>query len=90
MWTVFKDFTECVNNIVSVLDFSRGQWLRTCLPMQGTWIRSLVREIPHATKPTVHNPRPTHLEPVLPNRRRPHAAMKTHPVQPKMDKQIQF
>ena len=35
-----------------------AQWLRICLPMQGTWVRSLVGEDPTccgATKPTHHN-----------------------------------
>ena len=35
-----------------------AQWLRTCLPMQGTWVRALVREDPTcrgATKPVRHN-----------------------------------
>ena len=34
------------------------QWLRICLPMQGTWVRSLVWEDPTchgATKPMHHN-----------------------------------
>ena len=34
------------------------QWLRICLPMQGTWVRSLVQEDPTccgATKPVRHN-----------------------------------
>ena len=34
------------------------QWLRLCLPMQGTWVRSLVWEDPtchRATKPLHHN-----------------------------------
>ena len=34
------------------------QWLRICLPMQGTRVRSLVREDPTchgATKPVRHN-----------------------------------
>ena len=34
------------------------QWLRICLPMQGTWVRGLVREDPTchgATKPVCHN-----------------------------------
>ena len=26
------------------------QWLRICLPMQGTWVRTLVWEDPHATE----------------------------------------
>ena len=35
-----------------------AQWLRICLPMQGTWVRALVREDPTcrgATKPVSHN-----------------------------------
>ena len=35
-----------------------GQWLRICLPMQGTRVRGLVREDPTrrgATKPVRHN-----------------------------------
>ena len=34
------------------------QWLRICLPMQGTWVRALVWEDPtcrRATKPMGHN-----------------------------------
>ena len=34
------------------------QWLRICLPMQGTWVRSLVQEDPtcrRAAKPMCHN-----------------------------------
>ena len=34
------------------------QWLRIHLPMQGTWVRALVREDPTccgATKPVHHN-----------------------------------
>ena len=34
------------------------QWLRICLPMQGTWVRTLVWEDPTyrgATKPVRHN-----------------------------------
>ena len=34
------------------------QWLRIRLPMQGTWVRALVREYPTccgATKPVCHN-----------------------------------
>ena len=26
-----------------------AQWLRICLPTQGTWVGSLVQEIPHAS-----------------------------------------
>ena len=35
-----------------------AQWLRIHLPMQGTWVRALVREDPTccgATKPVRHN-----------------------------------
>ena len=35
-----------------------AQWLRICLPMQGTWVQSLVWEDPTcrgATKPVSHN-----------------------------------
>ncbi|KAJ8794285.1 hypothetical protein J1605_003242 [Eschrichtius robustus] len=35
-----------------------AQWLRIHLPMQGTWVRDLVREDPTchgATKPVCHN-----------------------------------
>ena len=35
-----------------------AQWLRVCLPMQGTWVRALVWEDPTcrgATKPVRHN-----------------------------------
>ena len=35
-----------------------AQWLRIRLPMQGTWVRALVREDPTcrgATKPLYHN-----------------------------------
>ena len=35
-----------------------AQWLRICLPMQGTRVRALVREDPTccgATKPVCHN-----------------------------------
>ena len=35
-----------------------GQWLEICLPMQGTWVRSLVQEDSTccwATKPMCHN-----------------------------------
>ena len=35
-----------------------AQWLRICLPMQGTWVQSLVQEDPtyhRAAKPARHN-----------------------------------
>ena len=46
------------------------QWLRIRLPMQGTWIRSLVRDDPTchgATKPVCHNYWTCALEPVSHN-----------------------
>ena len=35
-----------------------AQWMRICLPVQGTWVQSLVQEdstCPRATKPVHHN-----------------------------------
>ena len=49
-----------------------AQWLRICLPMQGTWVRALVWEDPTcrgATRPVSHNTEPVHLEPVLRDKR---------------------
>ena len=50
-----------------------AQWLRIHLPMQGTWVRALVREDPtcgRATKPMRHNYwSPRRLEPVLRSKR---------------------
>ena len=57
-----------------------AQWLRICLPMQGTRARALVQEDPtchRATKPASHNYwahmpqllKPVRLEPVLCNKR---------------------
>ena len=57
-----------------------AQWLRICLPMQGTWVQALVQEDPicrGATKPASHNCwacvlqllKPARLEPVLCNKR---------------------
>ena len=43
------------------------QWLRICLPMQGTWVQSLVQEDPTChggTKPVPHNYWDQALEPV--------------------------
>ena len=48
------------------------QWLRIQLPVQGTWVQSLVREDPTclgATKPVCHNYRARILQPVLQNKR---------------------
>ena len=41
------------------------QWWRMCLPMQGTWVRSLVQEDATFQGKT----KPVHLEPVLHNKR---------------------
>ena len=57
-----------------------AQWLRICLPVQGTWVRSLVWEDPpcrRAAEPVHHNYwscmpqllKPVRLEPMLPSRR---------------------
>ena len=47
-----------------------AQWLRICLPMQGTRVQALVREDPtcrRATKPVSHNYRACALEPTSHN-----------------------
>ena len=47
-----------------------AQWLRICLPIQGTWVRALVREDPTCcgtTKPVHHNYWACALEPVSHN-----------------------
>ena len=47
-----------------------AQWLRIRLPMQGTWVRALVREDPTcrgATKPVCHNDWACALEPTSHN-----------------------
>ena len=49
-----------------------AQWLRICLPMQGTRVRALVWEDPTccgATRPVSHNYWASRLEPVLRNKR---------------------
>ena len=40
-----------------------AQWLKIRLPVQGTWVRALVRKIPHATEQL--SPCATNTEPVL-------------------------
>ena len=53
-----------------------AQWLRICLPMQGTRVRSLVREdltCHGGTKPVCHNYWACTLEPVCHNYWSPHA-----------------
>ena len=47
--TVFIQFTTFIPKISEEMGFWASlvaQWLRICLPMQGTWVRSLVREDP--------------------------------------------
>ena len=66
-----------------------AQWLRIRLPMQGTWVWSLVREDPtcsEATKPVCHKYwacmlqllKPARLEPVLRNKRNHHNEKPMH------------
>ena len=41
-----------------IWDFPGGAVVKICLPMQGTWVRTLVQEDPTchgATKPVYHN-----------------------------------
>ena len=78
-----------------------AQWLWTCLPMQGTWLRALVWEDPTcrwATKPVRHNYWPCALEPVSHNpwsfsatreataMRRPRTVTKSSPHSPQLEK----
>ena len=63
-----------------------AQWLRICLPMQGTWVQSLVQEDPtccRATKPVLHNYWGCALEPASHNYRarmpRAHALQQEKP-----------
>ena len=66
-----------------------AQWLRICLPMQGTRVRALVWEDPTchgATKPAIHNYwarmtqllKPTCLAPVLRHKRNHHNEKPRH------------
>ncbi|KAJ8779504.1 hypothetical protein J1605_012388 [Eschrichtius robustus] len=53
VWTLCSATGEATITIITVT-----QWLRICLPMQGTLVRALVREDPTcrgATKPVRHN-----------------------------------
>ena len=59
-----------INIDVKILNFPVAQWLRIRLPMQGIWVRSLVREDPTwlgATKPVCHNYWACTLEPTSHN-----------------------
>ena len=53
----FLNLTTAFKNVLSWA-FLVAQWLRICLPMQGTWVRALVWEDPTchgATGPVSHN-----------------------------------
>ena len=61
-WRVLKILQIRSPRHKNLRNFSRtslvAQWLRIRLPMQGTWVRTLVREDPTcrgATKPVCHN-----------------------------------
>ena len=61
---------NCVNSMVIRGPSLMAQWLRICMPMQGTRVRALVREDPTclgATKPVHHNYWACALEPVSHN-----------------------
>ena len=54
LWKTLRSFLEKLKIGTSLV----AQWLRIRLPMQGTWVRALVREDPTcrgATKPVCHN-----------------------------------
>ena len=62
IWTALKN---CLMGTSLV-----AQWLRICLPMQGTQVRALVQEDPTcrgATKPMCHNYSACYLEPASHN-----------------------
>ena len=87
--------TRCRTSLVA-------QWLRIRLPVQGTWVRSLVQEDPTcrgATKPVRHNYwarvpqllKPTRLEPCSATReatamRSPRTTKKSSPRSPQLEK----
>ena len=84
-WMLNKSIVVIVSQYIQTSNHRIGtslvaQWLRIRLPMQGTRVRSLVREDPTccgATKPVCHNYwacvlqllKPVCLEPVLRNKR---------------------
>ena len=53
------------------------QWLRICLPMQGTWVPSLVLEDSTCYRATKSNWTPCALEPMLCNKRNRHSEKPT-------------
>ena len=69
---LFNDMWYCkgLNSEADMRTSLVAQWLRICLPMQGTWVRALVREdptCPGATKPVHHSYWACALEPVCHN-----------------------
>ena len=59
---IYKQLTQLNNNKKNPIKkwgaSLVAQWLRICLPMQGTWVRALVWEDPTcrgATRPVSHN-----------------------------------
>ena len=62
-WVEFQPHDKSSKTMDNSFKSSKGaslvaQWLRICLPMQGTGVRALVREDPTcrgATKPVRHN-----------------------------------
>ena len=99
--TVLENSINQINQNITVRTSLVAQWLRICLPMQGTRVRALVREDPTcrgATKPMRHNYwacalepashnywacvpqllKPTHLDPVLHNKRSHHNEKPVH------------
>ena len=73
-----------------------AQWLRVCLPMQGTWVRALVWEDPtcrRATGPVSHNYWACASGACAPQReaaivRGPRTAMKSGPHLPQLEKAL--
>ena len=57
-WTYLKNRTDSQTSKTNVWASLVVQWLRICLPMQGSWVQPLVWEDPichGATKPVCHN-----------------------------------
>ena len=65
-WLTDSSYLKSDNGRASLV----AQWLRICLPMQGTWVRALVQEDPTcsgAAEPMHHNYRACTLEPASHN-----------------------
>ena len=57
-YTLMRNFLLILDSRIVSWASLVAQWLRICLPMQGTWVRALVWEDPPcrgATKPTCYN-----------------------------------